>query len=487
MKKLLSTLLTLCMVLIILPADMVSAAGSTEIIDLGTYKLQISDVYAIDSEIIGKTTRYCVAVSNTSKIECTEFVSKKYSCQVRPYTDIHFQDGPLSERIVYAQDPSDDEYVDFGEGSSITVENNHEYYFNNGSILVRIFAVDSYSTTLGDLTVSLSFGNGEVTLAPQMEASGFTYYYKTTKTDDSNSKPEFYDWDEFEPEGWAEYNAAINIPVEGNDEIFVQVVKVYNRFLTIYGWGQASVVPSMAHSIIATAGSGGSITPAGSVTVNNGANQTFTIKPNSNFFIEDVMVDGVSHGKITSYTFNNVTADHTISATFRFSDSGSTSSGSDSSNESSTSYTTGVVVTGNLDSTIDVFVLSPSSTGKANEVVDSTTYNQLRRSLESGYTPVAAYEIRASRYSGKLTLSFPVGTQYNGKEFLVKHKTSMGTIESFTGVVTDGNVVIIVSNLSPFMIAIKNGVEIPETGVYSVRRPMEFIFGFLCQLFSYHH
>ena len=70
------------------------------------------------------------------------------------------------------------------------------------------------------------------------------------------------------------------------------------------------------YSITASAGDNGSITPSGTVTVNSGDSQTFTITADSGYHIDDVLVDGVSTGAVTSYTFNNVTSDHTISATF---------------------------------------------------------------------------------------------------------------------------------------------------------------------------
>ena len=69
-------------------------------------------------------------------------------------------------------------------------------------------------------------------------------------------------------------------------------------------------------TITASAGSGGSISPSGTVTVNQGANQTFTITPNSGFTVSSVTVDGANQGAITSFTFSNVQANHTISATF---------------------------------------------------------------------------------------------------------------------------------------------------------------------------
>ena len=44
---------------------------------------------------------------------------------------------------------------------------------------------------------------------------------------------------------------------------------------------------------------------------------TFTIAPNTGYVIDDVTVDGASLGAITSYTFSNVMANHTIAATFK--------------------------------------------------------------------------------------------------------------------------------------------------------------------------
>ena len=70
------------------------------------------------------------------------------------------------------------------------------------------------------------------------------------------------------------------------------------------------------YTITATAGTGGTISPSGAVTVKSGDSVTFTITPNSGYIISDVKVDGKSIGAVTSYTFTNVTANHTIEATF---------------------------------------------------------------------------------------------------------------------------------------------------------------------------
>src|SRR5439155_3079125 len=68
--------------------------------------------------------------------------------------------------------------------------------------------------------------------------------------------------------------------------------------------------------ITATAGPGGSIAPSGTTVVNYGSGQSYTITPALHYHVQDVKVDGVSVGAVSSYAFSNVTAAHTIDATF---------------------------------------------------------------------------------------------------------------------------------------------------------------------------
>jgi hypothetical protein len=68
--------------------------------------------------------------------------------------------------------------------------------------------------------------------------------------------------------------------------------------------------------ITATTSDHGSIDPSGDVEVQPGADQSFTITPDDGFHVADVLVDGVSVGAVTTYTFEDVTADHTIHAAF---------------------------------------------------------------------------------------------------------------------------------------------------------------------------
>src|SRR5439155_930629 len=56
--------------------------------------------------------------------------------------------------------------------------------------------------------------------------------------------------------------------------------------------------------------------PSGTVSVPYTGSQSFSITPDACYHVVDVLVDGSSVGAVTSYTFTNVTADHTIHASF---------------------------------------------------------------------------------------------------------------------------------------------------------------------------
>jgi prepilin-type N-terminal cleavage/methylation domain-containing protein len=124
------------------------------------------------------------------------------------------------------------------------------------------------------------------------------------------------------------YSAANNdgdYPYQGfpsgliGDDRWVVRVTDYN---TRTNWDESStfMVTSAAsettHTISAAAGTGGSVSPSGTVTVSEGDTATFTITPEEGNSIEAVTVDGVNVGTSTVYEFANVIEDHTIEATF---------------------------------------------------------------------------------------------------------------------------------------------------------------------------
>lgn len=75
-------------------------------------------------------------------------------------------------------------------------------------------------------------------------------------------------------------------------------------------------VDETVYTITSSASAGGTISPSGETTVDEGEDQTFTITPSEGYKISSVLVDGVDAGAVSSYTFTNVQADHTISVAF---------------------------------------------------------------------------------------------------------------------------------------------------------------------------
>jgi hypothetical protein len=98
-----------------------------------------------------------------------------------------------------------------------------------------------------------------------------------------------------------------------------KAVSITNPYVISEVTADRTVVVTFAtdtFTITASAGSGGSISPSGAVTVNSGAKQAFTIAPNTGYHIVDVLVDSSPVGAVTSYPFADLIADHTISASF---------------------------------------------------------------------------------------------------------------------------------------------------------------------------
>jgi hypothetical protein len=69
-------------------------------------------------------------------------------------------------------------------------------------------------------------------------------------------------------------------------------------------------------TITVTQGANGTIAPGTQTNVEYGTSKTFQITANQYYVVADVIVDGSSRGALTSYTFNNITGNHTITAVF---------------------------------------------------------------------------------------------------------------------------------------------------------------------------
>lgn len=79
----------------------------------------------------------------------------------------------------------------------------------------------------------------------------------------------------------------------------------------------AEEIPAATYVIKAEAEKNGQITPSGAVKVGEGETQTFVVTANKGYEIDAVLVDGKNVGAVKEYTFEGVSEDHTIKATFK--------------------------------------------------------------------------------------------------------------------------------------------------------------------------
>lgn len=114
-------------------------------------------------------------------------------------------------------------------------------------------------------------------------------------------------------DGW--YTAASGGTMITPDTEFDKNTTVYAHW-TYTGSSGGSSSGRTYHTIKASSDSNGSISPSERVSVRHGRDQSFTITPNKGYEIAKVLVDGKSVGAVESYTFKNVTKNHTIEAIF---------------------------------------------------------------------------------------------------------------------------------------------------------------------------
>ena len=116
-------------------------------------------------------------------------------------------------------------------------------------------------------------------------------------------------------DGW--YTAASGGTKITTATVFYENTTVYAHWTYIGGGGSSGGGGGYTyHTIRAIFGLNGSISPSGWTSVRHGWDQTFTITPDKGYAVAKVLVDGKSVGSVKSYTFKNVTTDHTIEVVF---------------------------------------------------------------------------------------------------------------------------------------------------------------------------
>ena len=182
---------------------------------------------------------------------------------------------------------------------SVTIVNN-KFIMPSGEVKIRAIFEEDAASTPGEFTISFD-GNGGTPSVGRM----------TTTDQKLASLPDASRSGSYTFDGWyTEKNGGTEITTA---TVFVADTTVYAHWTYIGGGGSYYSY----YTIRATAGLNGSITPSGWSSVREGMDQTFTITPDKGYVVAKVLVDGKNVGAVKSYTFKNVTKEHTIEVTFR--------------------------------------------------------------------------------------------------------------------------------------------------------------------------
>ena len=103
--------------------------------------------------------------------------------------------------------------------------------------------------------------------------------------------------------------------VDDGSRIQIECTPNNNIFISLLAFEK----PDTTHTITATVeGENGTISPSGPVSVNKGDDKKFTITPSEGYVIASLKVDGTEvENPSNTYTFTNVTSNHTIDVSFK--------------------------------------------------------------------------------------------------------------------------------------------------------------------------
>ncbi len=205
-------------------------------------------------------------------------------------------------------------------------------------------------------------------------------------------------------------------------------------------------------TLAASAGANGTISPAGETVVVAGGTETYTITPSAGYRVSSVLVDGAEQGNVSSYTFTDVQANHTISASFAAVDR---TSGPDYIARGLSDTASGVSVSGSS--------IHRSASLRVRPLAMDTLPAALCDALSDGNL-LLGHDISVSRgFRGAVEVSFPVGMAYEGQMVTILHAVN-GSVETYTAVVTGGRAAVTVNSLSPFAV-LSSGIAAPANVV----------------------
>jgi hypothetical protein len=280
----------------------ISPAGSVSVPYKGsqTFTITPSTGYHIASVVVDGTSVGTPSSYKFSNVTTNRSISATFAINTYKITASAGANGSIS--------PSGVVNVNYGDNKTFSMIPNTGYHVADVKVDGKsVGAVNSYSFVgiAANHTISVTFAINTYTITPSAGAGG--------KISPSSVKTVNYG-------GSATFtmtpNTGYHITDVLVDGVSVGAVGTYT-FSNVTANHTISVAFAInTYTLTASSDANGNISPSGTVSVNYGGSQTFTMLPNAGYHVASVLVDGVSKGAVNAYTFTNVTANHTISVTF---------------------------------------------------------------------------------------------------------------------------------------------------------------------------
>jgi len=274
--------------------SVVSGSDTTFTITPAT-NYKISDV-TVNGSSVGAVSSYTI-----SKIAANQTITATFAIATYTVTaGVTGSGGTIS--------PSGSMTVDSGSSKAFTITPATNYKVSNVKVNgTSVGAVTSYTITniTANQTITAEFAATAYTITTSVTGNG-SISPSGSITVSSGANKTFYIMA-------ATNNKIVDVKVDG---ISIGAVTSY-RFTSVKANHTISATfQSLVYTITSSAQGNGTISPVGTVSAVKGTKRTFTIAPATSCKILDVQVDGASIGAVSSYTFRNINANHTIVAVF---------------------------------------------------------------------------------------------------------------------------------------------------------------------------
>ena len=305
---------------------LVPIPGSTAVVGVMDWNVDSTTgtvKYQLTAGSVGEKVRFPVVISSTNYENSTVFVEIKLINKDDVSGKITFPDG----KLVYNGNSQKYEKATISIAASGTAKWTYNYLPITGT--GANLNTDNLPLTVGKYTVvatyedDTQFGTKSATLEiTPAKPTGTPSYTKITEKGKTLANANLGMGTLAPTGGTLEWVAGDTTVVEANKAYEWKYTPANPNYapvtgtIVVYPVSTGIVIYSPCYTIKASAGANGTISPAGWCSVAENGSQTFTFTPDKGYSVAKVLVDGKSVGAVKSYTFKDVTKDHTIEVIF---------------------------------------------------------------------------------------------------------------------------------------------------------------------------